>query len=679
LTGSHHSGSLARARRRVALVQQGVWDMEKESLPLASAYMKATLDADERIRDAADVRIHNFNGGVTIGTMVRDLLLDRPPDILAFSVFGWNFQQFATLSETYKQINPDGVVVWGGTHVANQADRVFKLAPSVDVIVNAEGEFIFRSIVEAYLAHGKSAEFWTSLHRILGLSVNDPCGEVIDTGDAGRIQDINEIPSPFLTGAVDLLDDRGEFRYDVALLETNRGCPYKCAFCYWGGAVGQKVRSFDRARLRAEVETFARLGVDSLVLCDANFGMLPADVEFVEDVIRIRERYGHPRSIDTSWAKNKSKAFYEIVRRMSETGLRSSFTLALQTLDDRALELMHRRNMRLNDWAEMVEFVHAQGLELYAELLWGAPGESREDFLAGYNRISRHTSRIAAYPLLVLPNTGYFEERDELGIITVRGEADDFEYVLATNELSLQENIESQPFLLLLRTLGEHMILRYTWHALRALCDVDQGSALWAIGEYVRGSSHPVAEELRRVLDGRTVVDSPAVADALRVLYTNDLVEEFLANWLEHDVRPRVEESTWQLISDIFRFDWHSRALMDSEPWLVEPLRTEERDDGTWYVREGVEFSFPLLDVFTAGEASSADALTAALDEGPTTEPRVYDFAYRAGFAEHIDSHEIAAHYFAEVSPTGQPPSDIAGSPDDAAGARERQPARARG
>lgn len=641
----------ANGRRpvRVAIVQQGVWEMQKESLPLAAGYLKATLLEDDDLRRETEVSIHNFNGGTTTGAMVRDVLVHDLPDVLAFSVFGWNVRQFTAISETYKQLRPDGLVVWGGTHVSNQAPRVFQLAPWVDVIVNGEGEYPFRSIVRAYVDARRTPELWSAMAGVPGLSVNHPDGEIIDTGDAVRIQDLDTIPSPFLTGAVELLDDSGEFRYDVALMETNRGCPYKCGYCYWGGAVGQKVRKFDRARLREEVEVFARLKVESLVLCDANFGLLPSDVEFIEDVIRIRERHGYPRTIDTSWAKNKSKAFYEVVRRMSEVGLRSSFTLALQTLDDQALSLMHRRNMKLNDWAEMVEFIHTQGLDLYAELIWGAPGESRDDFLDGYNRLSRHTSRIAAYPLLILPNTSYFDEREQLGLVTVRGEADDFEYVLASDELSLSENMESQPFLLLVRTLGEHMILRYTWHAVRELCSLEQGSALWAMGRYLGQSSHPVAVQLRHVLEGRTVVDSAAVGNALRVLYTDKRVEEFLLGWLERDIRPSVGESEWRLICDAFRFDWLSRPLMDTEQWVLAPLAKVTRGGETSYLRRNARFSFPLLAVFGEGEARAAGRLKECLsDEQPGA--HVYDFEYPDGFSGHIDSHEIAAHYFPRVS-----------------------------
>jgi radical SAM superfamily enzyme YgiQ (UPF0313 family) len=653
------------AKTRVAIVQQGVWAMEKESLPLAAGYLKATLLADDRIRSEAEVQIHNFKGGITLGALVRDILVGGLPDILALSVFGWNVAAFAAISDTYRQLRPDGIVIWGGTHVAYQAERMVRLAPSVDIFVNGEGEFILRDLVQAYLANGNTPEFWSAIAEVPGISTHHE-GTVAETSPPVRIADINTIPSPFLTGAVPLVDANGVFRYDVALIETNRGCPYKCAFCYWGGATGQKVRAFDRDRLREEVEMFAQLGVESLVMCDANFGLLKPDLGFIEDVIAIKERYGFPRNVDTSWAKNKSETFYEIVRRMAGAGLRSSFTLALQTMSDEALALMRRKNMKLNDWEEMVEFMNEQGLDLYGELIWGAPGEGRDDFLDGYNRLSRHTSRIAVYPLLILPNTAYHVEREDLGLITVRGEQDDFEYVLATKDMSLDENITGQPFLLLARTLGEHMILRYTWHALRELCQLDQGSALWSLGEHVRTSSHPVAVALRALLSDRTVVDSSAVGSALRVLYATEDVDGFLLEWLEQSVRPTADAKAWTLLLEVFRFDWCSRPLLETEDWLTEPLTRSQIEGTPCFKRDRVPFAFALGDVFSGGETSAAGALRECLGTADGAEPPryAYDFVYPDGFSDHIDSHELAAHYFAVVtsSPEG-PPQDWSDSP----------------
>lgn len=215
----------------------------------------------------------------------------------------WNYQTFGILADTYKQINPNGIVIFGGTHVANQASRVMSMFPEVDIIVNGEGEKIFRDIFSNYL-DGRSKH-----HRnhINGISYIDENGQVITTEERARIDDLDLAPSPILTGAVDLTDDDGKFLYDVALMETNRGCPYRYSFCYWGGAVGQRVRAFSRNRLRVELATLAQLKVETIALCDTNFGLLPIDEEFVDDLIELREKYGYPYTLESSWTKNKSK------------------------------------------------------------------------------------------------------------------------------------------------------------------------------------------------------------------------------------------------------------------------------------------------------------------------------------------------------------------------------------
>ena len=123
---------------RIALVHQGIWDMEKLSMPLALGYLKAYAAQDERIRDAVDFRIFNYRGADQPIRMVPEVLIEQPPEILACSVFGWNFRNFGQLATTFRQIKPEGWSIFGGTHVASQAERVFRLYPAVDVVVNGE-------------------------------------------------------------------------------------------------------------------------------------------------------------------------------------------------------------------------------------------------------------------------------------------------------------------------------------------------------------------------------------------------------------------------------------------------------------------------------------------------------------------------------------------------------------
>jgi tRNA A37 methylthiotransferase MiaB len=617
------------------IVQQGVWDMPKESMPLAAGYLKAAALQHDAVRAEMDVRIFNFGGGDSVTTVAETIFGEGWPDVLSFSVFGWNYYPFGNLAETFKQLSPGGWVIFGGTHVANQAERTFRQFPAVDVVVNTEGEFVFRDLLLAKLAGRSPAD----LHHIGGISFRAEDGTVVTTQAPERIQDLDTIPSPFLTGAIPLTDANGEFRYDVALMETNRGCPYKCAFCFWGGAVGQRVRAFSRERLRAELEIFAYHKVHTVVLCDANFGILREDLEFVEDIIRLKEKFGYPRSIEGSWAKNKSKVFYDIVRRMKTEGMQSSFTLALQTLDDSALEQMHRRNMKLNKWEDLVHWLRDEGLDCYAELIWGAPGETPESFLEGYDRLAQYMTRIAVYPLLLLPNTEYSEHRAQFGFNTVRGDQDDFEYVLSNSTMSIQENLEMKRFMVWARALAEHLVFRRIWVPMRVLAGQTQSTVITSIMDWFGGSAHPGAVRITAVAN-RVRRQPSAIPEFLSALYSEPALDELFAAWWAEAAVPEIPPEHVDVLTEIFRFDLLTRPVFDP-PDLSggSPggLRIVDVEGEAYYLRPDLRFDYDIPAVLAATDREEV----CTPDRVPTTIP-IY---LKAGFYEYYGNHEQGVYF----------------------------------
>jgi radical SAM superfamily enzyme YgiQ (UPF0313 family) len=622
----------------VDIVQQGVWDMPLESMPLASGYLKATALADDVLAMRFDIDIRNFRGGVTLSSMAYQLFGERVPDVLAFSVFGWSYRAFGALAATFKQLNPRGWVVFGGTHVANQAERVFAMFPEVDVVVNGEGELVFSDLLHAYLG-GADAD---ALATVAGISYRDADGALRTTEERTRIANLDEIPSPFLTNAIEMTDDQGHFRYDVALMETNRGCPYKCSFCYWGGAVGQKVRAFSRERLRAELEFFAKLRVHTIVVCDANFGLLPGDLKFVDDLIEVRDQYGFPRALETSWAKNKSKTFYAIVKKMKEAGMRSSFTLALQTLDSNTLDLMNRKNMKVNEWEDLSEWLDREGLDCYAELIWGAPGETVESFMAGYDKLARRVSRIACYPMLLLPNTDYGDRRDFHGIVSVRGDHDDFEYVLKNRQVSFAENQDMQRFLFWARVIAEMAVLRNVWVGLRELAGIRQTAVLLSIDEWIRSTDDPAAEPLRATLDS-VVVGTGHVGAAISYLFREPDVKRMLTRWWNERIRPLVPEEVAPVLDEMLRYDLLTQPiaappgadLPDTTGLEVVAIRGEE------YYRRTVRLDYDVPAILTRLRS----------DEEPDLGRRVteLDLCYKIGCESAVAStnHETIVHFMA--------------------------------
>ncbi|MGW1072946.1 KedN5 family methylcobalamin-dependent radical SAM C-methyltransferase [Streptomyces sp. NPDC002537] len=616
---------------RICLVQQGAWDMPFESMPLAAGYLKATLTDDPVLAAEVEVDICNFRGGCALPEMACQLFLNRSWDMLAFSVLGWNYHSFGALAEMFKQINPRGIVVFGGNHVAHQSERVFRNFPWVDVVVNGEGENTFRDLVARFL------EFPDQFapDTVAGISFRRTDVGCVTTADRDRINDLDTIPSPFLTGAIPLTDAAGNFRYDAALMETNRGCPYKCAFCYWGGAVGQRMRSFSADRLAAELDMLAFHQAPTIALCDSNFGLLESDEEFVELLIRTREKYGFPQALETSWAKNKSQRFRSIVRQLKRHGFQSSFTLSLQTLNDEALLSMERRNMKVNQWEELVDWLTEEGLDCYGELIWGAPGETPETFLAGYDRLAERVPRTAVYPMLLLPNTSYAENRELHGFVSIRGADDDFEYVLANRSSTLGENLKMQQFIYWARILGEHQYLRHVWRPTRDLASMSQSRLVESLQQFFETSPTPAA---RAFLDRIPVLaEASAIVAGLRVLYRSPVLHALVEQWWHEVSVPEFPPQWQEFAKELYLYEAWSRPVYVEPGQGLPPGWHLNDSEPHEYVTDPVRFAFDMPEAL-------ADWPT-ALASGPVPKTSTLVFRAPGGFHDHLDIAEMAAHY----------------------------------
>ena len=86
---------MSRAKRLRGLSSRVSGDMPKESMLLSAGYLNAAALADEKIRDEMNVRIFNFGGGDSLTTMAETVFSHGVPDVLAFSVFGWNYRAFS--------------------------------------------------------------------------------------------------------------------------------------------------------------------------------------------------------------------------------------------------------------------------------------------------------------------------------------------------------------------------------------------------------------------------------------------------------------------------------------------------------------------------------------------------------------------------------------------------------
>lgn len=364
------------------------------------------------------------------------LELLKNDSVVGFSTYLWNDQYNNRLAEKLKKINPDCLIIFGGPQCPIEDSDFFQRFPWVDICVKTEGEHSLQKI----LHHWVKAE---SYDHIPGLLINKN-GETRDTGVAVRIQDLDDIPSPYLSGLFDnLIADNPDVQF-TAIMETNRGCPYACTFCDWGSLTYSKVKKFDIDRVYAELEWIGKNAIDFVSITDANFGMfIDRDLDIAKKIVEVQKKYLNPKGYTISWAKNQRAEVLEIVKTlMFEGGSTSGLNLSVQTMDDNVLEIIKRKNLAMNKVEEIFDECEINNIPLYTELILGLPGETPETWRNNFYKLyeaNNHTG-ITVYQAQLLENAEMnLTQRNLYNIESVPV----YDYLVGSyNEDELKESIE---------------------------------------------------------------------------------------------------------------------------------------------------------------------------------------------------------------------------------------------
>ncbi|MDI5961136.1 B12-binding domain-containing radical SAM protein [Streptantibioticus silvisoli] len=373
--------------------------------------LQASAQADPQVASAYRFAKHVlFQDPGLMGRLPQWVAGLEEPAVVALSTYFWNRAAVMSIAREVKRHWPRCVVVLGGNDVSYQTKTVFA-EPAVDVLVHGEGEITFREVLRALAVHGSPA-------GVAGISHRE--GEkVVTTVPAPRIMDLSELPSPLLSGVYDKADLAAS---RTIIMETNRGCPYSCAFCYWGGATKSKVRPFPLEQVKAEISYVVENAPQNatLFIADANFGILPRDVEIAEWLVAELRRHDKQMFLYTNWAKNTSKRVIEAARILYSHKLIAAVTLSAQSFTPEVLEIAHRSNIRTSTYRTMQREFQSYGIPTYTELIWGLPGETLETHLDSVEEAITAGGHPVVYPLLLLNNTEYTTEtfRDEHELVT---------------------------------------------------------------------------------------------------------------------------------------------------------------------------------------------------------------------------------------------------------------------
>lgn len=358
---------------RVSLVQpnfqQGPKWLNIFFLPYSVGCVWVYAQTHQDVRDRYELDRIIWNR-IDIDRLAQDLADNR---VVMFSTYVWNRKYNYALAQKIKKINPDVFCMFGGPEPSISDPDIFDQCPFIDAIIKREGELVVTQVLQT-LDRG-------DLAQVPGLILNHR-GTRVDTGEAGRIDDLSKLPSPYLTGLFDdIMRDNPHVTWNMTL-ETNRGCPFQCTFCDWGSLTYSKIRKFPIERVYAEL-SWAEKNVTGIYFADANFGVFPdRDRGIVQHLLQAHKNNPMLSYVYINWAKNQRNDVVAMVKMMSQhPGLISNgLTVSTQSMTPVVLDIIKRTNLEQHKIAEIYEITRQENVSAYTELILGLPGETMDSF-----------------------------------------------------------------------------------------------------------------------------------------------------------------------------------------------------------------------------------------------------------------------------------------------------------
>lgn len=319
-------------------------------------------------------------------------------DVLLLSFYVWNEERQLEIAKKARAANPDVLILAGGPQAQYRPHQNTKAYEVCDWITPWEGEDVLAEVL-----HQKVNRQIVS-HNLL-VDPKNP----IDQVKAKRLF-LKEFRSPYklywdeyVQIGKTIKERHGKI---FTMWETNRGCPYKCAFCDWGSATSDKIRRLTEDTVMEDLEAFSKLGVTYVFNADANFGIFKDDIKYIERAVELKNSTGYPREIQFSAAKNKKEVSNQAHKILYEANMCNGAQISYQHTDDAVLDAIDRSNIKQDKLQEELNEAFKNNIPLVGVSILGNPGDTVEKWKhnLGYMLEIGFHHDLRVHDFMLLPN-----------------------------------------------------------------------------------------------------------------------------------------------------------------------------------------------------------------------------------------------------------------------------------
>ena len=354
-------------KKNIYLAQINYLHGKSTFLPYAAGTLIANAKANAEISE-----YYCFKEPIFIRSKLAEVLkkIDSP-FLFGFSNYIWNHEYNKALAKKIKERFPECIILFGG-HQITPDTSLLENEKYIDIMCFGEGEEVFEKLL---LTLKNNA----SLDSVPNIAYRKN-GQIYRTNQ--KKSERIDYPSPYLTGVFDsILENYPDIDFHT-VIETNRGCPYSCAYCDWG-ALRCKVRFFPEEKVMEELKWLSAHGIRGFGCADANFGMFERDERFVDEMIRLHKEEGVLSRFQVSYAKNSNDRVFSISKKLNECGMDKGATLSFQSLNPQVLKNIGRTNIPVETFTSLLNRYNEAGIATYSELILGLPGETYDSFIEG--------------------------------------------------------------------------------------------------------------------------------------------------------------------------------------------------------------------------------------------------------------------------------------------------------
>lgn len=315
-------------------------------------------------------------------------IMQKQPEVVAFSCYLWNIALVKRLASDIKQINPKTIIVLGGPEVSYSNDTIFKRLPEANIIIAGEGECSFPLV----------------------------CRQ-IGTGELG-------CDSKVIINEVDITSWNNEeyqlklaemmlpqLKNKIGYIETSRGCPFGCIYCLASAGI-RKVRNLDIVLVKRLLKMYAECNVRQVKFVDRTFNIdakraceilkiilelyndnqmaeLNAGLNAESDVEQCQE-CECTNSFPMSWHFEVAADLFteEMLDIISNAPLGLfQFEIGLQSLNEKVLEAVCRKTNTDKVLKNIMRLMACGKSMIHTDLIAGLPGEDINSFIEGFNKL----------------------------------------------------------------------------------------------------------------------------------------------------------------------------------------------------------------------------------------------------------------------------------------------------